>query len=264
MNDADVTAYFAEYVRGFMFNDLENVIQAKANFGAALMLFSYTEVLGGLANGQLGQERVSKACFEEGLRRMRWRGDSNYYAGFTIKLQQAGEPDVIAGPYKVFRCGLAHTYFAGESGAWVHNGKGTCGPTLASAGYPPQIVDEILAAEKSSSSFYSEPFGAGGPHQIYFALDKGSKQVKYIGRTDGLGRRAAEHWASKGREIQQMSGLSGLSLSDARAVEQVLIEFHGLKNLDNAINSISPRRNIYPYAIERGKAILYRAGYTLE
>jgi len=157
-----------------------------------------------------------------------------------------------------------HTYFAGESGAWVHNGKGTCGPTLASAGYPPQIVDEILAAEKSSSSFYSEPFGAGGPHQIYFALDKGSKQVKYIGRTDGLGRRAAEHWASKGREIQQMSGLSGLSLSDARAVEQVLIEFHGLKNLDNAINSISPRRNIYPYAIERGKAILYRAGYTLE
>jgi hypothetical protein len=111
MTDDEVKRYFSEYVYGFMFNDLENVIQAKANFGVALMLFSYTEVLGGLANGKLGQERVSKECFEDGLRRMVWNGDASYYAGFTIKLQQPGVPDTNVGPYKVFRCGLAHEYF---------------------------------------------------------------------------------------------------------------------------------------------------------
>src|SRR5690606_31006613 len=50
--------------------------------------------------------------------------------------------------------------------------------------------------------------------------------VQYVGITNNLARRAAEHLAEKGIEIEKV--MDGLSRADARSVEQVLIEFHGL------------------------------------
>ena len=63
-----------------------------------------------------------------------------------------------------------------------------------------------------------------------------------------------------GLSIEPIDGLQNLSRSDARAVEQVLIENYGLgKNggsLLNKINSISPVNPIYPQAMGRGAEIL--------
>jgi hypothetical protein len=47
-----------------------------------------------------------------------------------------------------------------------------------------------------------------------------------------------------------------LSRPDARAVEQVFIERHGLSSLLNRINSIAKTNPIYNSAIERGQEIL--------
>jgi hypothetical protein len=44
-------------------------IRGKANFGAALMLLCYTEVLGGVATGTLGKKGTSE---REELQRGRW------------------------------------------------------------------------------------------------------------------------------------------------------------------------------------------------
>jgi filamentous hemagglutinin len=67
------------------------------------------------------------------------------------------------------------------------------------------------------------------------------------------------------RGIQRIPGLSNLSLADAKAVEQVLIETHGLGNqgglLLNKINSIASTNPAYAQALERGAQILKQVGY---
>lgn len=66
--------------------------------------------------------------------------------------------------------------------------------------------------------------------------------VNYVGITNNIERRAAEQLASKGISINPIDGLENLSRSDARAVEQVLIEENGGPGggqLLNKINSIA-------------------------
>ncbi len=59
--------------------------------------------------------------------------------------------------------------------------------------------------------------------------------------------------------------MQGLSRADARAVEQALIEIHGLgKNggtLLNKINSISPTNPAYGSQLQRGYELLKTVGY---
>jgi hypothetical protein len=59
--------------------------------------------------------------------------------------------------------------------------------------------------------------------------------------------------------------MQGLTRSDARAVEQALIEIHGLgKNggtLKNLINSISKLNPKYSKQVERGYELLKSIGY---
>ena len=59
--------------------------------------------------------------------------------------------------------------------------------------------------------------------------------------------------------------MSGLSRSDARAVEQALIEIHGLRKnggtLLNRINSISPLNPSYARRVQRGYDLLQSIGY---
>jgi filamentous hemagglutinin len=89
--------------------------------------------------------------------------------------------------------------------------------------------------------------------------------VQYVGITDNLLARQAAHLAEKGITIRQIDGLSGISRADARAVEQVLIEFNGLgKNggaLLNKINSIAQANPIYGHSLERGRSILSSIKY---
>jgi RHS repeat-associated protein len=87
--------------------------------------------------------------------------------------------------------------------------------------------------------------------------------VQYVGITNDVARRAAEHMASKGIQIRELMG--GLSRTDARAVEQTLIEINGLgKNsgsLMNKINSIAKSNSKYADALKRGYELLKTAGY---
>ena len=112
MDDAAVNEFFREYVDGFMWGDIEATIKARANYVAALALLSYTEVLGGLANGKLGLRNAAAECFGDGLSLMKWRGDANYYKDFTVVLKDGVDATRDAAPWEVFRCGLAHEYFA--------------------------------------------------------------------------------------------------------------------------------------------------------
>jgi RHS repeat-associated protein len=88
-------------------------------------------------------------------------------------------------------------------------------------------------------------------------------EVQYAGITNNFARRAAEHI---GRfNIQRIPGLSGLTRQEARAVEQVLIEHHGLGRnggtLLNRINAISKSNPEYAEAIKKGTQLLHNAGY---
>jgi len=101
-----------------------------------------------------------------------------------------------------------------------------------------------------------------GENVVYHSVENGVTQ--YVGITNNLARRAAEHLASKGINISPL--MRGLSRVDARAVEQTLIEIHGLgKNggtLLNRINSIARSNPTYGAQLERGYQLLKSIGYT--
>jgi hypothetical protein len=119
MTDEKVDAVAEELFR-YVVNDVEACICAGANYAVALMLMSYTEVLGGLRIGKLGTISASKKCFDAGLKLFRSRGDAEYYSGFKVRLSRPGESTDDVGIYRLFRCGFAHEYFA-KGFALVHN-----------------------------------------------------------------------------------------------------------------------------------------------
>ena len=88
-------------------------------------------------------------------------------------------------------------------------------------------------------------------------------EVQYVGQTNNIARRAAEHLREKGIRIDELIG--GLSRKEAKAVEQALIEIHGLvKNggtLLNKINSVAKNNPEYAALVKRGYEILKSIGY---
>jgi len=106
--------------------------------------------------------------------------------------------------------------------------------------------------------------GEIGIVSVYRAISA-EGEVTYVGITNSMERRAAQQFAQKGIENEGFEGLSNFSRADAKAVEQVLIEFHGLgKNggtLLNKINSIAKTNPIYASSMARGVELLLRANY---
>jgi predicted GIY-YIG superfamily endonuclease len=102
---------------------------------------------------------------------------------------------------------------------------------------------------------------------VYQAVDEEGRVI-YIGITNNLPRRAVEQLKAKGIEINEIDGLSDLSREDARAVEQVLIEAHGLVKeggtLTNKINSIARSNPSYAQSLQRGQQIVQAAGQDAE
>lgn len=104
----------------------------------------------------------------------------------------------------------------------------------------------------------------GGENLVYRSVDAAGG-VNYVGITGNFERRAAEQLAEKAIRIRAFPGLANLSRADARAVEQVLIETHGLGrnggSLINKINSISRNNPVYAESLKRGAELLKQAGY---
>lgn len=112
---------------------------------------------------------------------------------------------------------------------------------------------------RESSQFVDEV--VEGTNVVYHSVENGVTQ--YVGITNNLARRAAEHLASKGISIEPL--MTGLSRADARSVEQALIEIHQLsKNggtLINRINSIAKSNPIYAESVKRGFELLKSIAY---
>ena len=108
----------------------------------------------------------------------------------------------------------------------------------------------------------------GGPStgktSVYISRDPLTNDVQYVGITNEIARRAAEHLRLNGIRINKLMG--NLTREDARAVEQVLIEIHGLSKtggtLMNRINSIAHSNPTYAAALRRGLELLESVGYT--
>lgn len=110
-----------------------------------------------------------------------------------------------------------------------------------------------------------ESVSIGGQTCVYSCVVDGV--TRYVGITDDIVKRGQAHLREKGIVIDKIEGLQNLSRADARAVEQALIEFHGLGKdggtLINKINSISKINNPtkYEQGLIRGAELLKNAGY---
>ncbi|MGI3125783.1 hemagglutinin repeat-containing protein [Nitratireductor sp. PBL-C9] len=105
----------------------------------------------------------------------------------------------------------------------------------------------------------------GGKTCVYSCVVDGT--TRYVGITDDVAWRGAEHLRTKGIEIEQIAGLDNLSRAEARAVEQTLINYYGLGKdggtLLNKLNSISATKNptAYEQSLIRGKELLDSVDY---
>jgi len=117
MEHREIKEYFYEFVFGFIFNDIENSIRAKANYIVALALLVYTEYIGGLITGDLGVQKKSKTNFNAALKYFEWKGNKKYYSNFEVKIKGS---DKTLDVYEIFRCGMVHEYFS-KGICIVHN-----------------------------------------------------------------------------------------------------------------------------------------------
>jgi RHS repeat-associated protein len=108
---------------------------------------------------------------------------------------------------------------------------------------------------------YAALLAVVGDVSVYKSVGKAGETI-YVGITNNISRRSAEHLSTKGIEIEEI--LSGLTREDARGVEQVLIEKAGLKKnggpLINKINSIAKDNAKYDESVKRGEEILRKNG----
>ncbi|SCB36375.1 Haemagluttinin repeat-containing protein [Rhizobium lusitanum] len=129
-----------------------------------------------------------------------------------------------------------------------------------------EIYRDIAAAQRASIGTDAiNTVTIGGKTCVYSCVVDGT--TRYVGITDDVARRGAEHLRTKGIRIEQIDGLDNLSRSDARAVEQTLINYYGLGKdggtLLNKINSISATKNptTYEQSLIRGKELLDSVDY---
>ncbi len=109
---------------------------------------------------------------------------------------------------------------------------------------------------------------AGKTSMVYWSVRGG--KIIYVGITNNFARRSLQHLKKKGIEIEYINNsLTKLSRSDAKAVEQVLIEYFGLGGkkgqtgqLLNRINSIAKKNKVYAESIKKGKELLEAAGFA--
>ncbi len=116
------------------------------------------------------------------------------------------------------------------------------------------------SATQTATKGLNQILNTRGSGTVYRTVDPLSNKTTYIGKTVNFERRQGE-WGRVGREIEPIPGLDKLPDKVLRAVEQAAIERHGLENLDNIRNSISPSNPIYSESIKIGNGLLDKMGY---
>ncbi len=133
---------------------------------------------------------------------------------------------------------------------------------LAKEGTEAATKEGVGIVSKEASAEVTTKATEDVTHYVYRSVDEAGR-VQYVGITNKLARRQAEHLRARGMHIEKLLG--GLSRSDARAVEQALIEIHGLAkkggSLLNKINSIATTNPEYARLLERGYKLLQSVGY---
>ncbi|MDO9028614.1 MAG: hypothetical protein Q7U68_07140 [Candidatus Roizmanbacteria bacterium] len=116
----EIIDFFQTYIFGFIFKDIKNCINARANYVVALSLLSYTEYIGGLISGNLGLRDKSKENFYAAIEYF-----SNEYKELDKKIEVEFTDDKgkinDKGIYAIFRCGLVHEYFIRGAKTTVNN-----------------------------------------------------------------------------------------------------------------------------------------------
>ncbi len=170
-----IEKHFNEYIFGFIFNDIENCINAKANYTVALALLSYTEFIGGLINGTLGLRGESEKQFNKALEFFEWNGDFNYYKNFKQKYRDVDFQIKDGNIYTLFRCGLAHEYFI-KGDSLVHNNPDEyldCPDGCVDSDAGIGIVDKRL---RFHTNAYFRDF-KNAVQKYYGELTKGNNQI---------------------------------------------------------------------------------------
>ncbi|MEE5061980.1 GIY-YIG nuclease family protein [Pseudomonas alliivorans] len=131
---------------------------------------------------------------------------------------------------------------------------------VGAAGEKVYASDGIVGAKGAG-----EVASIGGKTCVYNCVVDGV--TRYVGITDDIVKRGQAHLRQKGIVVSKIRGLDNISRADARAVEQTLIDYHGLGKdggtLINKINSISSVKNPtkYEQGLIRGAELLKKAGY---
>ncbi|MBX2999640.1 MAG: RHS repeat protein [Caldilineaceae bacterium] len=94
-------------------------------------------------------------------------------------------------------------------------------------------------------------------HTIYQSKDWLGR-VEYVGIAKDFQQRSYQHLTQSQRRITPIAQVPS---RDARAVEEALIQRHGLSNLSNKIHSINPNRADYANQLSRGQDILQDMRY---
>ncbi len=74
----------------------------------------------------------------------------------------------------------------------------------------------------------------------------------YTGITNDFDRRFIEHGIKNGY-LKKLESTGNLTKNQSRSVEQAIIKNVGINNLNNRINSINPKRDIYEEAVAWGE-----------
>ncbi|HYE22380.1 MAG TPA: hypothetical protein VD998_02200 [Verrucomicrobiae bacterium] len=114
MTDEQIPETFKTIFKDFIEHDIQAAIEGKANYLAALGIFSYMDFLGGLLTGNIGQS--SEANFDECLKYF-----PNEYLDLDKEIRvQDDKGREHEGIYGVIRCGLVHEYMI-KGGGVVNN-----------------------------------------------------------------------------------------------------------------------------------------------
>ncbi len=108
MTRHEILALFDQYVKGFIFTDVERSLRARTNFLTALGLMFYTEFIGGLISGNAGQRGHAEKNFYEAYNRL---GPAYIRFDRAVSGRFHGRKKKPRNVYDVVRCGLVHEYF---------------------------------------------------------------------------------------------------------------------------------------------------------